>query len=147
MHPLPSELTAVLRQLPENHQQLIRAAFLDLYEHQLWQGPLPPPEMLKLYNDAFPNGAERIFTEVQRQATHRIELEKRLIPEQLRQSERGQLFGLVVALSFLIAAFVLVALGHGLYGTIIGSIDLVALVTVFVIGRREQDRVQRSGNG
>ncbi len=137
---IPEEVSQILKSLPEAQQQAVRAVLIGVSHQQLWQGPLPPPNLLKEYNEAFSNGAERIFREVQRQTTHRIELEKVVIPEQQRQSKRGQLFGLIVAISFLAAAFILIALGHGLYGTIIGSIDIVALVTVFVIGRREQMR-------
>ena len=67
-----------------------------------------------------------------------IDMEKTVIPEEQRQSGRGQIFGFIIAIAFLIASFVLILKGFGVYGTIIGSIDLVALVTVFVIGRNTQ---------
>ena len=144
---IPDEVATILKDLPEAQQQAVRAVLIGVSYQRLWQGPLPPPDLLKEYNDTFPDAAERIFGEVLRQTTHRIELEKQVIPEQIRQSNRGQVYGLVVALSFLLAAFILVALGHGMYGTIIGSIDLVALVTVFVIGRREEKRWLRMIEG
>jgi hypothetical protein len=54
---------------------------------------------------------------------------------QLRLTSRGQLFGFITALLFLIASTVMVLYGHGLAGAVIGSIDLVSLVAVFVTGR------------
>ena len=140
---IPDEVAMILKDLPEMQQQAVRAVLIGVSYQRLWQGPLPPPDLLKMYNDAFPNAAERIFHEVQRQTTHRIELEKQVIPEQQRQATRGQVYGLLVALSFLAAAFGLIALGHGLYGTILGSFDIVALVTVFIIGRRAHKRYLR----
>ena len=134
---LPEEVQSILLALPEAQRATVQAILVSVLYHQPWQGPLPPPEVLKAYNDAFPNGAERIFAEVQRQARHRIEMERTVIPEQQRQSRRGQVYGLIVALSFLVSAFVLISMGYGLFGTIMGSIDLVALVTVFVVGRRQ----------
>lgn len=135
---IPEEVEELLEGLPEAQQKAVKAVLVGVSYQRMWQGPLPPPEILKEYNDAFPNGAERIFLEAQKQTNHRLELEKTVIPEEQRQSGRGQMFGFIIALAFLIASFILILKGHGIYGTIIGSIDLVALVTVFVIGRQTQ---------
>jgi len=137
---LPDEMVLLLKDLPEKQRNAVRDIINDMACACLWQGPLPPPGLLKSYNEIIPNGAERILTEMQRQAKHRMELESRVIPEQQRQSRRGQVYGLVVALSFLVASFILIAMGFGLFGTIMGSVDLVALVTVFVIGRQQIDQ-------
>lgn len=141
---LSEEVHRILKALPGPQQKVLLSILTDDSFQRLWQWPLPPPDLLKEYNEAFPNAAERIFDEMQRQTTHRIELEKRWFPEQQLQSKRGQIFGLIVAMSFLAAAFLLISMGYGIYGTIIGSIDIVALVTVFVIGRREQMRYLES---
>ncbi len=132
---LPEEIDLLLKDLPETQQNAVRAVLTGMACLCLWQGPLPPPGLLKAYNEAIPNGAERILTEVQRQCRHRMDLENRLIPEQQLQSRRGQVYGLVVALSFLVASFILITMGFGIFGTIIGTVDLIALVTVFVTGR------------
>jgi uncharacterized membrane protein len=138
---LPYEIDLLLKDLPETQQNAVRAVLTGMACFCLWQGPLPSPGVLKAYNEAIPNGAERILNEVQRQCRHRMDLENRMIPEQHLQSRRGQVYGLVVALSFLIASFILIAMGFGVFGTIIGTVDLIALVTVFVTGRfqKEQD--------
>lgn len=52
----------------------------------------------------------------------------------------GLAAGLLIALAFLTAASLLVASGHDVAGTFLGTVDIVALVTVFVLGRR-------NGNG
>ncbi len=44
--------------------------------------------------------------------------------------------GLIVALAFLGVSGWLISDGHELAGSILGTVDLVALVTVFVIGRK-----------
>lgn len=43
---------------------------------------------------------------------------------------------LVIAISFLSASTYLVATGHDLAGGLLGTVDIVALVTVFVVGSR-----------
>jgi uncharacterized membrane protein len=137
---IPEEVEELLEGLPEAQQKAVKAVLVGVSYQRHWQGPLPPPDILKQYNDAFPNGAERIFLEAQKQTDHRISLEKTVIPEEQKQSSRGQKFGLIICLSFLAACFTLVVLGHEVSGTIIGSIDIVALVTVFVIGSKNQKK-------
>ena len=46
--------------------------------------------------------------------------------------------GFIIAVLVLGCAFGAIALGHSVSGTILGSIDLVALVSVFVYGKTSQ---------
>ena len=41
-----------------------------------YQGPLPPPETLRGYNELIPNAAERIFAVFEKQAAHRMNEER-----------------------------------------------------------------------
>jgi hypothetical protein len=66
---------------------------------------------------------------------------------QLLLARRGQIFGFLVAAMFLIAAFTLVMTGHSVEGTIIGSVDLVALSTVFVASARINPQSAKGGEG
>ena len=53
-----------------------------------------------------------------------------------RDSFMGLIAGFLIAVLFLLASWDLVKSGHEVAGTILGTIDLVALVTVFVTGRK-----------
>ena len=59
-------------------------------------------------------------------------LEKR----DLELHSRGLTYGVVVTLAFLIACVYLVAGGHGVEGTILGVVFIVAMVSVLAVGRR-----------
>lgn len=59
-------------------------------------------------------------------------LEKR----DLELHSRGLTYGVVVTLAFLAACVYLVAGGHGVEGTILGVVFIVALVSVLAVGRR-----------
>jgi hypothetical protein len=48
----------------------------------------------------------------------------------------GLFLGFVTAMAFLAVSAWLISGGQPVAGTILGSVDLVALVTVFVVGRR-----------
>jgi uncharacterized membrane protein len=100
--------------------------------------PYLPPAYLREYEQIVPGSAARTFELVDRQSTHRQDLEATVVRGSEGRANRGQWFGLIVALSFLAAASVLILLGHEAAGTILGTVDLVSLVGVFVLGRTKQ---------
>jgi len=110
-------------------------------------GPIPHPAILEQYDRVVPGSAERILAMAERQSAHRIELEGCVIRSDIRKSERGQWFGLIVALSGLAAAVALGIAGHGVAGGIIGSVDLVALVGIFVYGRKQKTKTLAQAKG
>lgn len=70
------------------------------------------------------------------QFDHRRRLESFVVKSQQDQAKRGQFFGLIIALVFLLCATYAALNGHPVFGTIIGSADIVGLVAVFVLARR-----------
>lgn len=102
------------------------------------RGPLPHPQELAEFERVLPGAAERIFAASEKQAAHRMQLEQQTITAQNRQSAHGQLYGFIIAMVCLILSFAAIMTGHEVAGTIVGTVDLVALVTVFVLGKREQ---------
>lgn len=46
---------------------------------RFFSGPLPPPEVLAGYNDAFQGAAERIVTMAESQLKHRQEMERAVV--------------------------------------------------------------------
>ena len=111
-----------------------------------FSGPLPPPEILIQYNDALPNGAERIIALAERQAEHRMTLERRVIEADIKRANWGLVTGFIVALAGLSASVFLVREGNTAAGTILGGLDLVGLVSVFIYGTvsRRNERKQRA---
>jgi uncharacterized membrane protein len=53
-----------------------------------WSAPIPPPEIVRGYNDVIENGAERLFRQFELEAEHRRALQR-----------RGQTHNLIIALS------------------------------------------------
>ena len=45
-------------------------------------------------------------------------------------------YGIIVTLAFLASCVFLIAVGHGVEGTILGVIFIVALMAIFVVGRK-----------
>ena len=52
-----------------------------------WRGPLPPPAVLRQYDDVLPGSAERIMRTMEERASHRIQAENRRIQIEERRVE------------------------------------------------------------
>jgi len=103
-------------------------------------GPLPSPDTLQQYNEVIPNGAERIMVMAEAQSEHRKSLEAKVIESQTRQSERGQIIAGILAFVLIGAGVAAFLTGHdGVAGTIFG-VTVVGLVTVFVLGKSDQQK-------
>lgn len=109
---------------------------------EMHQGPLPSPRTLKAYGEIVENGAERIMQSAEEQAEHRREIESKVINGQVNQSQIGQIMGFIIAILFLLVGFYLIIHEYEISGVIIASIDLVGLVSVFVIGRHKKYKMK-----
>lgn len=126
------------RELIVSKLELLFSAHFIKVEQKYHRGPLPSPQTLKEYAGLIDNAPERIFALFEKQSNHRIELEKKVFGGQATQSKVGQFMGFSIAVLFLAAAFTLIVMEHDVAGTILGSVDLVALVSLFVLGRNSQ---------
>ena len=70
----------------------------------------------------------------EQQSTHRMALEKHVVTGDSRRSYLGLILGFIIALTFLGGAIFLIYNGHTVPGLLLGGLDLVSLVSVFVIG-------------
>lgn len=107
---------------------------LQMSVHKEYKGPLPPPEQLQEFDNVVPGAANRIMTLMEEQARHRMHLEKTVIEGDNRRANWGVVIGAAVAVLGLVLSFIMVMSGFGIYGTIIGVLDLATLVGVFVYG-------------
>lgn len=92
--------------------------------------------MLQGYENIKQGFAERIVAMAEGQQKHRFDCEDKMIKGTVEESKRGQWMAFVVALLFLIAAVILGLYGHDWLGGVIGGGTLIALVTVFISGRK-----------
>ena len=114
---------------------------------QQFIGPIPPPEIIAQYEKIVPGSAAMIMARAEKQADHRMGLEANVIPAQQTQSERGQHYGLVVALAGIIASTVMVLAGHDVAGGFVGGTTLLGMVGVFVTGKVIQSRDLKEKSG
>jgi uncharacterized membrane protein len=105
-----------------------------------YSGPLPSPEHLRGYEEVLPGSADRILTMAEKQSDHRQEIEKDAVKGGARRSWWGLWLGFVISVLVLGLSGGLIVAGYQVAGTVLGSVDLVSLASVFVIGRVEQRR-------
>lgn len=111
-----------------------------LSESQTFSGPLPHPDILAKYNDAVPNGAERIVAMAENQAAHRMKLEELVIRGNISAQSRGSIFAFILGVIGIGGGIWLIGSGRDTAGltSLIGS--LATLLAVFIIGRYKQER-------
>src|SRR5437899_3174380 len=106
--------------------------FVARVQGAVFQGPLPPPEILAKYNEALPGAAERIIAMAEKNQDHRQKLEAIVIPSRARNERRGQIIGAIVALSAIGCGTYLIAINKDVQGLAVILSDVVALVGTFL---------------
>ena len=105
-------------------------------------GPLPHPDILVKYNDALPNGAERLTAMAEAQARHRMELEKAVVRGNVRNQAMGSVFAFVLGLIGMLGGIWLIGNGKSAEGltSVITSLAVLSGLFVFGRGRQEKER-------
>jgi len=110
-------------------------------------GPLPPPKALEEYDKVLPGLAERIVTMAEAESAHRHDMDKELarqneiiINKEFAERRVGQVMGLGIALITIGAAIFAIAFGAEKAAMVLGGTTVVALATVFVVGRMKKDQ-------
>ena len=119
---------------PERKEVQTQMRQVEVSTAQIHFGPLPPPEQLLKYNEAVPNGAERILVMAENQAAHRQSLETRVIQADIKRSYWGLAAGFSVTVLALSASTWLIYSGHDLAGASLFGASLVAIVIAFISG-------------
>lgn len=108
--------------------------------HQSFSGPIPPPIVLKEYNDICPGAADRILKMAEDQSTHRQRLEKEVITSDIKNEKRGQLFGFLIGVTGITASVFLGVFASSWAAVLLGGGTLVSLTSVFVYGKRQSTK-------
>ena len=65
------------KNVPANNKDNEKKILAALSKMESHSGPLPDPKTLAYYNEIIPNGGDRIMTLLEKQTSHRMELEKK----------------------------------------------------------------------
>jgi len=111
-----------------------------------FSGPLPPPEILRAYDDAVPGCAARIIAMAEQQGQHRRDMEQKLalagVEEmrlKFREARFGQKCAPLLASLFVLAGTYIALHGHPTAGTAVavtgGGVGIPPIITAFMRGK------------
>jgi uncharacterized membrane protein len=106
-------------------------------------GPLPSPEILVKYNEAVPDGAERIMKMAEHQAQHRIGLEASVIAANIEAQKRGSLYAFILGMTGILGGIGLIVAGRSTEGLTSLITSLTVLLGVFIVGKVQQQKERR----
>lgn len=131
---------------PSPHKQTDGSVVL--HQSQSFSGPLPPPEILRRFDEVVPGAAERIIKMAEEQSTHRKDLERKVIDSDIARSKWGQILGFCIAVVGLAVAALIAIFGNAIAGGVIGVGTLASLVGVFMYGSstRSKERIEKMAN-
>ena len=108
-----------------------------------FSGPIPPPSILKAFEEAYPGAAHRILTMAEDEGKHRRELEKVMAQAAVEEMRRdysearwGQVCALATSALVTICGTVAVLNGHE-WGNLVTISGLGTLVGLFINGRKK----------
>jgi uncharacterized membrane protein len=107
---------------------------------EFFSGPVPPPSLLAKYNEAIPDGAERILAMAERQSKHREILEAQVVAGNLESQRWGSRYAFVLALTAIVGGIFLIYSGRDASGLATLISALVGLATVFFYSQNKQSK-------
>jgi uncharacterized membrane protein len=102
---------------------------------QLYQGPLPHPDMLAKFEALYPGASKLLFEQFKAQGDHRMEIENKVIEGNIRSSRLGQWMAYSICMTALVGGGILVCFGIRTEGLIASVAGLGILVAVFITGK------------
>jgi uncharacterized membrane protein len=114
---------------------------------ETFSGPLPPPEVLAKYDEIVPGMAERLLTTFERQADHRMTLERKVIDGDIRRSWAGLILGFVFGMALLVGSVFMIASGLAVAGIalIVAELVAIAVALIYTTESRRRERNRKAG--
>jgi len=111
-------------------------------ELRFFSGPLPPPDVLIHYNEAFPGCAERIVQMAESEAQHRHDMEKVDLVASVGLAKRGQIIGAILAGIFLLGGIYLLANDKSPQGYVLIATAAATFGGAFIYDRYQQHQTE-----
>jgi uncharacterized membrane protein len=103
---------------------------------------MPPPDLLRHYEEICPGAADRMLKMAEDEAEHRRKTEGSIIAaqvsfhnKQFTEARCGQMCALIITLAAIAAGVYTAIQGHEAAGSIIGVGGIGGIVTTFVLGQ------------
>lgn len=105
-----------------------------------FSGPIPPPSIIKGYEEVLPGSADRIIGMAERQSAHRQAMEQRMVLIEARDSLLGILFAFLLGIGCIGAAVMMVIMVPqnvgAISGAVIGATGIGSIIVTFIKSTR-----------
>lgn len=116
-----------------------------------WEGPIPPPDVMRQFEDVVPGFPERIMRMTEERASHRIQIEaervqieKIVVIGESKRAYLGVASAFILSLLMIAIGAYAIIWGNPWVGVAVIGADIAALAAVFIYGtnsrRRERER-------
>ena len=137
---LPAEAVV---ELIENIPTEERRELLSIIGAQYFSGPLPPPDLLRQYDEVVPGFAKTIASQFVAQGDHRREMERAVILSDVARANWGLALGFILALVGVSGSLYLINSGMGAVGLTAFIASLAPLVFAFLESSRRRRKERR----
>lgn len=132
----PSDTRSVARSSPPSGRRLPSSKEGDLVKAEFeFRGPLPPPAMLKGYEEVEPGAANRIIGMAEKLVDHEIAMGHRTSVAAIEANRRGPWFALVTVMAVLGCATYALHIGLEDFAMTLGGRTITGVIALFVLGR------------
>lgn len=100
-----------------------------------YHGPIPPAAELKRYNEIQHGFADRILKLAENEAEFRHRITQDALTKDFNYKIRGQICALTIAIIALGVAAICAISGNQWAASIIGGLDIVGLISVFIVNK------------
>lgn len=119
----------------------------------LFTGPIPPPDLLRAYENILPGLADRVVSMAEKEGDHRrrqetkgldaeIEVNFLLATSYTADVKRGQKFALCIGICAITVGGLVAVLGQPVVGGLLGTGGLIGLVKAFIDGRKNDSNTK-----
>lgn len=139
----------VLKDFPEEQKPVARQVLSRLTQQislEQFIGPIPPPRIVREYEEILPGSADRILSMSEREQAYRHKQEGALVQNTVFMQRRALAAGFVLALIITTGSIILISLGRDLagLGLIIG--EIVAVIYAFHNVRWKRQRASEQNH-
>lgn len=127
---------------PSNEEQVkkqVKQVVAEVTQSE-FSGPIPPPSIIKGYEEVLPGAADRIITMAEIQSKHRQDMERKMIHAELRDSLLGILFAFVLGVGCIVAAIIIVICvpenAGAIAGALVGVTGIGSIIATFIKSTR-----------
>lgn len=111
-----------------------------LHKSESYSGPLPHPDILKMYNELDPDFTKIIFTHFKEEQEHRHKIDNKAIDGAIRSDKRAQYMAFTICIIVLGISFYAVYSGKEVAGIIGLVMSLGGLIAAFLKSNNNKDK-------